>query len=879
MQRWLRRLRYWWNRDRLARELAEEIETHRSLTESVLQAGGLSAAEAAAESRRRMGNVTLARETSRDSWGWPSLDSILQDVAYAVRQLRHQPAFAALAVGTLAIGIGLNTSVFTVYSALALRPWPVAEPQQVVTLINQSVREVRQRGGGAPGGFSLEEINYLASNARSVSGLVAARSGGGSQRLADDDAAISWVSGSYFSVLGVAMALGRGFVPDDDRPGTPSAVAVVSFGYWQRAFGADPSIAGRQVHFEGVPFTILGVTAREFTGTRPERTDIWMPMAAAEILRPGDRWVLNIVRRPQNCCVSVAARLRPGVTRAEAAAELTSLDARYRSERAIASPGDGVRVTGTEVMAAGKNDARSELLAMFAGVAMVLVLACANVGNLLIARSFVRRREIAVRLALGASRARVVRQLLTEGLFLAATAAAAGLWLTAWLPQLVVGTVSTTASLQLSPDRGVLLYAVVMALVSCAFFALAPALHATRADVSSALKDGGPAASQRFRLRGVLLGFQVATVVVLVASAGLLFRAVSAASARDFGYEIDAFSFASIEAPARGYDARRIASLSAGLSRVLDGAGAPPAIALASTPPMGSGNIKGSYRLPESGEEFFNSVYEVSPAYFNVMNLPIVAGRGLEPRDSGRAVIVVNETLARRHWTVQSAVGRRLVSSAPEGGWNTPGELEIVGVARDAFMMDMMSVGDTIYQPLSGRTLPFVLFHTANRTAADTVAAAAERLDPRLRVRFRALSDNLDSRLNGSKTAAMLASMLGAVAVMLATVGLFGVFALSVQQRTQEIGIRMALGARRFDVVRLVIASNGAPLAAGLALGAAASLASSRLLGSYLLGLSAADPLTYAGVALVLAAAGAMATFIPVRRATRIDPLVALRHE
>jgi predicted permease len=879
MSRFLRRLRFWWTRERLARELAEEIEDHRLQAQARLEADGLAPADAALESRRRMGNVTLAREASRENWGWPALDSILQDGAYALRQIRRQPGFTLLAAGTLALGIGLNTTVFTIYSALALRPWPVADARQVVNLVNRSPREIRQRGGGGPGGFSLEEAAFLAASARTLSGVVTTRSGGGNQRLADDDASISWVGGSYFAVLGVPMAVGRPFTPAEDRLQTPANVAVLSFGYWSRAFGADPSIAGRQVRFEDVPFTIVGVTAREFTGTLSDRTDVWMPMASAQLLRPSDRWVLNVLLKPGNCCVAVAARLRPGSTRAEAAAELTLLDARYRAERGIATPGDGVRVTGTEFMADDKNGAGGELTAMFAGVALVLLLACANVGNLLVSRGFVRRREIAVRLALGASRTRVVRQLLTEGFVLAGIGAVVGLWLTAWLPRALVSVVSANAGLQLSPDRTVLLFTLAVTVISCLCFAFAPAIHATSADVSRALKDGGHASSRRFRLRGMLLGVQVATVVVLLAAAGLLLRAVSAAGNRDFGYDVEELSFASLAAPPRGYDAARISALSTAVRAGVDDEGLDSRVALTSTPPLGSGNIKGAYRLADSSEDFFNSVYEVSPSYFDVAGVRLVAGRALQSTDTGRPAIVVSESLARRHWTVQSAVGRRLVSSPPTGGFNLPGELEIVGVARDASMTGISSVDDTIYQSLSGRTLPYGLFRSRDGEAAETFTAIAARLDPRLRVRIHPLSDNLDQQLRGSRLAALLASSLGGIAVALATVGLFGVFAFSVQQRTREIGVRMALGARRLDVIRLVVASNGVPLMAGLGAGAAASLGAARLLRSYLMGLDPVDPLTYAAVAAVLAVAASLATFVPVRRATRVDPLLALRHE
>jgi hypothetical protein len=294
---------------------------------------------------------------------------------------------------------------------------------------------------------------------------------------------------------------------------------------------------------------------------------------------------------------------------------------------------------------------------------------------------------------------------------------------------------------------------------------------------------------------------------------------------------------------------------------------------------MGSGNVKGAYRVAESTDEFNNTVYEVSPSYFGIAGVPILAGRALDARDTGRPAIVVSESLARRHWTVATAVGRRLLSTPPSSGWNMPGELEIVGVAGDAYMTGYEAVDDTIYQPLSGRTLPYALFPSLDRAAAQAVSSAVAQLDPRLRVRVRAVSENLDERLQASKTAALLASLLGAIAIALATVGLFGVFAFSVRQRTREIGIRMALGARSREVIRLIIASSAVPLAGGLVLGAIAAVSAKRFLASSLMGISPLDPITCSMVLLLLACACAIAIYAPARRATRIDPLVALRHE
>jgi predicted permease len=878
MRSLFRRLQYMFRERQISEELREELEFHRGLAEERLIREGVPPADAAAESRRVMGNIALASEDARGLWVFPWLDALRQDVGYSFRQLVRQPGFAFLAIGTLAAGIGLNTSLFTVFSALAIRPWPVSDPDRVVNVFNMSSRDLRARHSGGPRGFSLDEAEYLRTHAKTLAGIVATRSGGGDQTLGQSDVPASWVSGSYFDVLGIKMAHGRGFTAAEDRDEASAAVAVLSHAYWRREFGADPSIVGRQVRFEDVPFTIVGVTDAGFTGTRPNRVDVWLPIASASLLRPTDRWVQNVARKPANCCVALAARLTPGTTREQAEAELTLLDRQYREARAITSPEDGVEVTGTQFAEGPKGDPTGSFLPMFAGVVLVLLLACANVGNLLIARAAARRREIAVRLSLGASRARVIRQLLTEGVVLAAAAGIVGLWTTLWLPEHIVQLTSGSTALQLTPDATVLAFTVGISILACLAFALAPAVHGTRIGVAGALKDGTPLASAPFRLRGVLLSVQVAAVVVLLTGAGLLVRAIDHALSQDFGFDLEGLSVASTEVPARGFDQPRTRTVAMQLAadlEPLDGR----RLALTSTPPLGSGNIKGSFTIPGRSEEENNSVYEVSPGYFAITGLQLVAGRLFTSADANQPLIVINEAMARRYWSVQDAVGRVIVCEGLGAGWNRLGQLQIIGVVRDAYMTSTTSVGSTIYQPLSGRTLPHILFRRDDREAAAAASGAAARIDTRLHTRVRPLAENLEPQLRAARSAALLASSLGLLGLLLASVGLFGVFANWVQQRTQEIGIRMALGARAANVVGLVFRSSGGALAAGLLLGGAGTAASTRVLQSYLMGLSPLDPVAYAGVAGVLLAAGALATYLPARRAMRVDPIRALRCE
>ncbi len=501
---------------------------------------------------------------------------------------------------------------------------------------------------------------------------------------------------------------------------------------------------------------------------------------------------------------------------------------------------------------------------MLAGVMLVLLLACANVGNLLLARAAARRREIVTRLSLGASRARVIRQLMTESLVLACAAGAAGIALAYRLPALVFrAAVNEPLSFGVDPDSTVLAYTVALCLLACMVFGLAPALHGTRSGVMGT----------RLRLRNSFLAVQVAASVVLLVGAGLLVRGIQRARHQDPGFAIRDVASVSFDLPANAYDAPRTRAFFAQLTRDLEALPGLQPIGLTRTEPLSSSRSFTNFRLP--GEEETQSkpvqFQEVSAGYFDVLQIPIVAGRNLEPADGARNAIVINETMARRYWTTATAaVGKTILSALTH---------EIVGVAKDAYTTDLDKIEPTLYQPLSGRSVPRALVRTAAGESARAVAAAAARLDPRVQVRVTPLAENLDRWLDAVRTGAAVAAGLGMLALTLASIGMFGVFAYWVQQRTQEIGIRMALGARPGQVIHLVLSTGSRAVLLGLTAGLAGAIAGARLLHSYLFGLSPLDPVAYCGAAVVLATAALAATYWPARRATRIDPIRALRYE
>ncbi|MBZ5603244.1 MAG: ADOP family duplicated permease [Acidobacteriia bacterium] len=837
----LRRLDYWMHRRKRDAELAEEMEFHRSMAGAPI------------------GNTTIAREDARAVWIWPWLDSIAQDVRYAIRNLRRQPAFALLAILTLGVAIGLNTSFFTVFDAVALRMWPVRDPNRMVKILAQSPRV------GRPRGFALAESRYFVENAKSFSGIVATDDGPvrlGFEPFGKSSYAM-FVSANYFQALGVAMQSGRGFIPEEDRLDAPVNVAVLSFALWRDHYGADASILGREIRIDEIPFIVVGVAAEEFSGTTGGREDLWIPLPAMQSLRPGDASTREFLRNPHDCCSPVAGRLAPGATRAQALAELTVLHTQFEKQNKL----DESRILLADPTILSGHPKRRQFMPvfglMFAGLVLVLLLACANVSNLLIARAAARQREIETRQALGASRLRIVRQLLTEGFVLAVLAASLGIALAWKLPAYVFAMADDGPSVSLTPNAAVIAYATALAALTCVAFALAPALHGTRR------RDPRPTLS----MRNVLLAVQVSMSVVLLIGAGLLLSGVQHARTRDPGYRIHDISVISFELPASAYTAERTGQFYAQLMDGIRTIPGMPEAAITAREPLSNAHWFTSLRLPSEPAKTQHDIelHEISADFFDLLGIPLVAGRTFRAGEDPRLVAVINESAAKRYLGDTNPVGRQVVAN---------GHLrEIVGVVRDAYLSYLDGVGPAMFQPFNPERVPKLLVRGDAAAAVDSVAAMARRIDPRAHVARAPLADNLDRQLAGSRVMAGIAGVLGAFALLLAAIGISGVFAYVVEQRTKEIGIRMALGAAPGQVIALVISGTGRAVIVGLAIGYAVSAVFARLLAQYLYGVSPYDPRSYAAVALALAMAGLAAAYLPARRATRVDPLSALRCE
>ena len=839
----LRRIRYLVRQRQLERELAEEIEFHRArISETSREPGEL-------------GNVTQSREDARAVWIWPWLQSVWQDVGYAMRSLRSQPGFTLIALIALGTAIGLNTSFFTVFNALALRPLPVKDPPRVA-LVFQTSRDGRSHG------FSLPEYRYLAANAKQLAGMVALRDDVthlGFEPLGRPTR-FSFVSGDYFRVLGVRMQLGRGFTPEEDKVGSPELIAVLSYGLWRDHFGSDLQIVGKQIQMDGSPFTVVGVASEEFEGLEPE--NLWVPLAAMPILESEDAFGQSVLMKPDVCCSSVVARLAPGATRESAAAELGALSRQYQEQFKLEPT--GVLLTGTTFFSnpTSKREITPIFALMFLGLTIVLLLACANIGNLLAARAAARQREIEIRRAVGASRARIVRQLLTESLLLALAASGLGLILAVQLPNYVLARVDQAAPFKVMPDGTVISYAVGLAIFTCVAFGLAPALHGTRPQ----------SMRSHLRLRSVLMTAQVAMSVLLLVGAGLMLEGVRRASTRDPGFAVRDVSVISFELPAHAYSFDRTREFFAQLLESLKNTPGIGPVGLAAREPLSGAHSQRFVNLPSQSRQQAKLVeyQEVSPGYFDVLQIPFVAGRNAEPGDERSRGILVNQAMARQFWGEVNPIGKTImVSSEP---W------EIIGVVRDTYTTGLDGIQPLIYQPFRGTMAPKILVR-ANASASDVVAAAAAHIDSRVRTQTAPLSESMDRWLGPSLVGAQIAGMLGLFALALASAGMFGVFAYAVQQRTKEIGIRMALGARPAQVVSTVIATSSRAIVVGFGLGFLAALAGSRLIAQFLYGVSPLNPRTYLLVAAILATAALAASYLPARRAARIDPMTAVRHE
>ena len=816
------------------------------------------------------------------------MNTLWQDLRYGLRMLIKSPGFTLVAVVALALGIGANSTIFSFINGLLLRPIAgVSAPERLVAVYTSDY------SSGPYGGSSYLDYVDFRDQADAFAGLAAYEET--VMNVAGDDAAErlggAYVTGNYFDVLGVGARAGRTLTPaDDDKPGA-HPVAVISAGLWRRRFGADPQVIGQTLTLGGRAFTIIGVAAEDFHGLRMGTPpEFWLPMMEDSP---------NMLSARGNRGLEIIGRLKEGVTLAQARAQISAVGARLAQSYPDTNLGTLERPHEPRPMtvvraARVEPEAQKNIWFMSAllmsAVGLVLLIACANVANLLLARAAARRREIAIRLAIGAGRWRLVRQLLTESVLLAALGGTAGLLLALWaidvLPTFFPPSEAT--GLDLSLDWRVLTFTCAVTLVTGVLFGLVPALQATRPELTAALKDdvgGAGHGLRRFSLRGALVVAQLSLSLVLLIGAGLCLRSLRRAVAFDPGFAAQNILLASLETNGAGLaKAQGQAFYQQTLERIGNLPGVRAATLTRVVPVSGGGQRRGidiaGYQ-PRPNEDTETNTNVVGPDYFSTMEIPVVHGRAFGAQDVEGAppVVVVNEEFARRYFPGRAAVGQRLRWNA-----NSP-YMEIVGVARNAK-----------YRSLREQPLPFIYIPLAQeyqrgmtlvvRTSGDPAALAAavrnvvRALNKNVPVfAVTTMSEHIGAALAADKMIAALLSLFGGAALLLAAVGIYAVVAYSVAQRTHEIGIRMALGAQAGDIARLIVGQGLALILAGTGLGLALALALTRVLASLLFDVSVTDPLTFAAVALLLACIALLACYIPARRAMKVDPMIALRHE
>ena len=835
------------------------------------------------------------------------MNGLIQDLRFGLRQLRKSPGFTAVAVVTLALGIGANTAIFTVVNALLLKMLPVRDPQQLVVVGDPALPNTRSNGTPRVDVFSYPLYRELRDRNSVFSGLCAA----GTDHFVEVDTGQGTnatekingrlVSGNYFTVLGLEPAAGRLFSDADDTAENANPVVVLGYEYWQRKFALSPSIIGKDIRLNGSPFTVVGVAPAGFDGdVVGEEMSLFVPISMQPEIIRGRHWL----KSGNNSWLSLIGRLKPNITAAQAEANLNVVFKQaVRSDYGAALSSDdrnAIREAHINVSPGGtgfsdlRQDYRIPLLLLMGIVGLVLLIACVNVANLLLARSSARNREIAVRLAIGAHQSRILQQLLTESILLALVGGTAGSLLAILGVRLLVTIFGTHTALPLFPDARVLAFTTSVTLLTGVLFGLVPALKTLKVRVYPALKDATRTTSgsrSRFGWGKGLIAGQLALSLLVLFSAGLLVRSLQKLMRQDFGYARGHLVIARLDPAAAGYVTEKMEPLASQIAARISGSPGVRGITYSANGLFAGTESSDAIVVPgfKATDPGGRSVLEdyVGPDYFGVVGIPILAGRGIEAQDTATSlrVAVANEAMVKRFFAGQNPVGRQFRIDDPD--WlDKP--ITIVGVSHNA-----KDHGSGLREEVRPR------FYLAFQQMPDPVQIVLEaqvRGEPSaavtiIRAQIKATDSNipisfvqtLDSRVEASAgnqiALAKLSAFFAGLALLLACVGLYGVMSYTVAGRTREIGVRMALGARRRDVMELVLREGMLLVAAGLAVGIPLALAGSHVLQGFLFGLKSTDPFSLISVVLLLGVVAALAGLIPARRAAKVDPMMALRYE
>jgi predicted permease len=908
---WLRifihRLRGLFLKRKLEQELEDEIRSHLDLQiEDNLQRG-MSADEARYEALRKFGGVEQVKESYRDRRSLPIVDSTLQDLRYGLRMLRKHKGFTVVAVLSLALGIGANTAIFSLLDVVLLKSLPVEEPEKLVLFgkgentgptdgfPNKSwdlfsypfYQEVRQHNE------VFSDVAALLSVPMSPHGVI------NTNRSSDEteELNVQLVSGAYFSVLGVNASLGRAFTEADDQTSGGHPVAVISYAWWERRLGGNPAAVGKTITIGQTVYTIIGVAPKEFFGTTVgQAPDLWAPLAMEAQMPPANR---DVRHNKLFQSLYLIARLKNGVSAEQASAAVNLLYKQFLQELAGAQPSaerlQAIQKASIELTPAGRGlsalrrEFSLSLRILMAVVGVVLLIACANVANLLLARAAARQQESAVRIAIGAGRMRLIRQLLTESVLLASLGGMAGVVLAWWGSRLLVLMASTGSEalpLDVTPNVRILGFTLLSSLLSAVIFGTAPALRAARIEPSAALKGGKGAAqaTSQGRLGKTLVVAQVALSLLLLVGAGLFVRTLINLQNAPTGFNQQNVMLFRINTATTGYKGAQLAPL---LREVEEKVKAVPGVQTASFSTFIFNQGQWTSRVftdapdqPDGQRSVRQNL--VGPDYFTTMGIPLISGRGFGPQDTDKSqkVAVISEVMAQRFFPNVSPLGKRF------GTYGRPlNEFEIVGVVKDAKYGTVTEQWrPMVYYPHAQFPQPlgnFVArFSGPSAAIVPQVRLAIQEVNRNLPIdEVVSLSEHIGRSLTQQKLVARLASFFGLLALLLACVGLYGILSYSVARRTNEIGIRLALGAQRRNVLWLVLREALVLVIVGVGIGLMASLAATRAAETLLYSLKPHDPLTIGLAVLVMLTVAAVAGYLPARRAARIDPLAALRHE
>jgi predicted permease len=864
-------------------DLQNEVRFHleREIDENIKR--GMTPEEARFAALRNFGGVQRVKDESRDERGVRYAEELWQDLRYGLRTILKTPGFTTIAVLTLALGIGANTAIFSVVNALLLRPLPYPEAERLAVIATTMRRErIEVRSTSYPDFVSWRDQNTVFEQvAARTSNSFSLLSGNEPERINGE-----LVSANYFSLLGVQAVNGRTFLAEEDRTPDTRRVALIGYGLWQRRFGGSLNLVGQMIQLSDGNYTVVGIMPEGFRGVS-DQAELWLPMMMTSAVRAAD----YLQQRDQRW-LSTIARVKSGASLRQAQTEMDTIARRLEQTYPNTNANRGALVTPLREQLFG--DMQSMLWVLLGAVGCVLLVACANVANLLLQRAATRRKEMAIRLALGATSGRLMRQLLTESLLLALSGGVLGVVVAFWSADFLVALspISFPSFVKLTLDSRVLGFSLLISVLTGVLFGLAPALHAAKPMLNEALKDSGRGNSGglgRSRLLGSLVVAEIALAVVLLVGAGLMIRSLQRLQAINPGFYSERLLTMRFSLPPQKYPREHIGVFNQQLRERLQALPGVQAAALTSDLPLSGDTSAGPIELEgksaaPADSEIRMYRHRVTPLFFSTLVIPLVKGRDFTSEDHAQApgVVIISEALARRYWPNADPIGKRLRETGSENPW-----LSIVGVAKDVKYRGLPqnpNADPDVYFPLLQR--PTNNLSLVVRTEADPTSLSAairgelQKLDPNLPIyNVTTMAQQVARQTTQSHFTAWLLGVFGALALALAAVGIYSVMAYAVEQRMHEVGVRLALGARVGDVLKLVIKQGMRLALFGVALGLGAALALTQLMKGMLFSVGTADPLTYAGIALLLMTVALLACWIPARRATMVDPLIALRVE